>query len=182
MTDSSTATESSLAMTSQMTEGAAEAEQISSRDHHHHHHEDDDHDHEEGSIDHILKGQMDYFNVVISKPVTSEKMIFSCQSKAGVLEINAITMTHSKFNPSKPSFVIPNVNLGVYPNELSEDRLNAVITFAELPEEVQDSIETYLQEHGLNHDIAPLLYYCLFKFDAQHDQRWATKASAFLKL
>jgi hypothetical protein len=145
--------------------------------HHHHHHGHEDTEHADLGV---LKGQMDYFNIVISKRKVGEKLIFSCHAKEGVLEIDSVTLAHSAYNPSKPSFAVNSSQISSISSEITGDINNRILAFADLPETLQASFEEYLQQHGINHDLALIIYYSLFKHDLQYDQEWAVRTQNFL--
>lgn len=141
----------------------------------------DDHrhhgDHEHADLG-VLKGQMDYFNIVVQKKSVKEKLIFSCHAKEGILEINNVTLTDAAYAPAKPSFIVPFVPAAK--PELANHPNNRVLSFPDLPPELQSSFESYLQEHAINHDLASIIYYSLYKHDLQYDQEWSIRTQKFL--
>lgn len=138
-------------------------------EHHEHEHDHDHHHHDEANTN-IFKGQNDTFNVIVSKNNKSEQMVFGCSCREGVLEIESVTFTKPG-TPYKYDFMNP-----ITPGSLTQHTLS----FAELAPEVQDAFETYLQEHGLNHDLATIIYYSLYKYDLHYEQSWSYAGQAFL--
>jgi len=150
-------------------------EAMEEHDDHHHHG-----DHEHGDLG-VLKGQMDYFNIVVQKKSVKEKLIFSCHAKEGILEIDNVTLTNASYAPAKPSFILPySPMMPSAKSELASDTNNRVLSFPDLPPALQSSFESYLQEHAINHDLALIIYYSLYKHDLQYDQEWSIRTQKFL--
>lgn len=140
-------------------------------EHEHHDHDHEHHDHDHAQTDEMLKGQNDFFNVVVSKANKGEKLVFGCHTKEGVLEIDTVTFTKTgvpyKHDPENP----------LTPGSLSSHTLS----YSELTPELQDSFEAYLQEHGVNHDLAAIIYYSLYKYDLHYEQAWSYAGQSFLQ-
>lgn len=149
-------------------EATAEARQLAEEAGGHHEHTSEQ--------DNLLHSQMDFFNIVVSKKKQNERgnrLIFSCQALHGVLEVNHVTFTHPSYSHS--AAILDSFKTG--PNA----HLNKSMSFRELPDELQASFENYLQAHGVNQDLALIIYYSLYKFDVNHEQEWAMQAQNFLR-
>lgn len=127
-----------------------------SHDHDHHHHDGD-----EESAAGLLTNQNDMFNVMIEHGSASElgTLIFQCAAKEGTLVIMSVNLT-----------------------DASKDLENGKgLAFGELSEQLQSSFENYLLAHGINHDLAEIIYHSLHLYDLNYDRDWAAKTIKFLE-
>jgi len=164
-------------LTESMEQGDANP-MVGDGDEHHHDHQHDRHHHQvddSSSELGLLKGQLDHFNVVVAKKSVGERMVFACHAKNGVLEIDSVTYT-----AADSKHIVPFSTSYTEPGADVEKDVHRTRGFATLPSELQDAFEIYLQEHGINHDLAHLIYYSLYKYDLQYDQEWAARGQYFL--
>jgi hypothetical protein len=146
----------------------------------HHDHDHDHHDHgEEG--DDFLKGQNDFFSVVVSKKDVQEKLIFTCNAKEGTIMIEQVVITSPSYVHKHGQITSAGVKMTDLDQKLAVERMNRTSAFIGFDEALRSSVENYLLEHGINHDMAEIVYLSLYKADLQYDQEFSSRVGKFLR-
>lgn len=105
--------------------------------------------------DNLDQDGSEYFVIKISKPsLTKTELHFNCSSKDGSLHVNEVIVLNGE----------------------KERRFS----FYDLNEELQDDIEKYLLDKGINSDFADIVDLSLDKYDSQYSTEFAEMIEDFL--
>lgn len=97
----------------------------------------------------------EYFVIKVLKPtLTKQELRFNCSSKDGSLHVHDVE---------------------VFDGEVTREH-----SFYDFSEELQDDIEKYLLEKGINSDFAEIVDLSLDKYDSQHCTEFVTSMENFL--